>query len=625
MRAAAGPGVVFRVVGPGEALITLPKEADAASDVLDAITRLGQLPITVERESDEPETYRVLWPPAPGPREWLLPLVQRRKESDDSLLQLEFDRARDDRTRLEDLVDRLQEVLGQRDEALALSEARYRALVEDAAIGIFLVGAEGKLEFASSRASDLLTDDGAIITGLSLEEVIESKEGPTVAERMLRVRTDGAPAAFDAVRQLVEKRDDEVETFQITLSPLEGGPRLVGSIQGSADADVSHRLIAAQRLEALGRMASALAHQINNPAATVWLNLEGARRTVAELATGDVELNREVITTLTSSFEEALHAIARIGATFADLHAFAGEHRPRPVACDVDQAIGAAVPLLENRLSHVARLDLDFSARCDVLADEALFSQVIVNLLSNAATAIEETRDLPGTIWVRAHRVGEKVTIEISDDGCGLDPTALQQLRQPLVTGWTVAPSTGLGLATCDRVLAVMGGSLEFSPRRGGGTTVLVTLPIVSGERVPRRTLTQPPPPGPRRYTVMMVDDERPILRAFKRLLSRSYDVTTTESIDGMEAILESGERFDLVLCDLMMPRRSIVGAFDDLREQFPWLEERLVICTGGGFSDDARKFVGEKGLRLLEKPFTPEEFESVMAEVVTIDVQQPS
>lgn len=627
MRAAAGPGLKFRIVGPGEALIVIPSEAETASDLLYSLTTMGQLPITVEQESTNPDTYRVIWPPAPGPREWLLPLVQKRREEDDSLLQLEFDRARDDRIRLEDLVDKLREVLEQRDEALALSEARYRALVEAAAFGIFLVGADDKIEFASNKAADLLEEDGAIITGLPLVDVIEAVEDPPLGERAARVRADGEAAIFEALKSNRAQRDKPpAETLQITLSPLAGGQRLVGSIQHTAGLEVSHRLVAAQRLEALGRMASALAHQINNPAATVWLNLEGARRTVAELESGEIELNREVISTLNTSFEEGLQAIARVGATLADLHAFAGEHRPRLIACDVDQAIGAAVRLLENRLRHLARLDLDFSARCDVIADEALFSQIIVNLLSNAATAIEERGTPPGTIWVRAHRVGDKVTIEITDDGCGIDLSILSKLRQPLVTGWTVAPSTGLGLATCDRVLDVMKGSLEFSLRRGGGTTVLVTFPVAMGDKVPRRTLTVPPPPlEPRRYQVLMVDDERPILRAFKRLLSRSYDVTTAESIDGLEEILETGKCFDLVLCDLMMPGRSIVGDFDGLSSQYPWLEERLVICTGGGFTEDARKFVGEKGLRLLEKPFTPEEFECVMAETITGEPQQPS
>jgi CheY-like chemotaxis protein len=252
------------------------------------------------------------------------------------------------------------------------------------------------------------------------------------------------------------------------------------------------------------------------------------------------------------------------------------------------------------------------------MGNESLVTQVLVNLLSNAAAAIEQSDKRRGTIWVRTRRVGDHVTIEISDDGCGINPAELPRLRQPLVTGWKNNPSTGLGLATCDRVLATMKGTLDAVPRRGGGSTFLVNLPILRGKAL-RKKLPASPQKAPNiegRPRVLMVDDERPILRAFTRLLSSSCDITTAESIDQLEEVLERGERFDLVLCDLMMPKRSIVDAYDDLRFRFPWLARRLVICTGGGFSDEARQFVGERGLRLLDKPFSPEAFNKVLSEM---------
>jgi CheY-like chemotaxis protein len=232
---------------------------------------------------------------------------------------------------------------------------------------------------------------------------------------------------------------------------------------------------------------------------------------------------------------------------------------------------------------------------------------MIMNLLSNAATAIEQSDRRRGTIWVRTHRTADTVTIEVSDDGCGMAPADFSQLRRPLVTGWKNRPSTGLGLATCDRVLSMLGGSLEMAPRRGGGTTFVASIPVATTSAAP--PVEQQPPSRPTGITgrprVLVVDDERSILVAFSRLLSTKYEVTTAESIDKLEGILDRGQRFDLVLCDLMMPHRSIIEAYDDIRKRHPWVERRLVICTGGGFSEDAKRFVGDSRLRLLDKPFS--------------------
>lgn len=604
--------ILFDVISPGEAIIEASPSSEqepSISKVLEALTRFGHLPISFEEEGQG--FYRVYWPP---------PESIQRPGADpaepvpiDPALQLELDHVRQERDQLEELVLKLRSTLEHQAQDLASSEARSRALVEDLALGVFFVSEEGTLDFVSPRMAELIGRDSELLVGQVPSTIFESAGPPSFAARLAAVQGGEESPAFDVTVPLAAS----ATMYQVSLALFEGGPRVIGTVQRAIRPELSRRLMEAQRLEAIGRMAGALAHQINNPAASVRLNLETALQLVAELGKSVVGEGSASVSSIVTALEEALHATERIASTLADLNAFSDERHRRLTPVDVDLTIARAVRLLENRIRHVAKLELDFGCRCDVLGDESLFSQVVLNLLSNATTAVEQGPARSGTIWVRSTRVGEHVTIEVSDDGCGIDIEDFVRLRQPLVTGWKNAPATGLGLATCDRVLDIMKGRLEVAPRPGGGTTFIVTLPISATRSNRRGAEPPPPPPGvDGRPRILMIDDERAILRAFTRLLSSKYDVTTAESIDQLEEILERGDRFDLVLCDLMMPQRSIVDAYDELRIAHPWLERRLVICTGGGFSEEAKAFVRQKGLRLLDKPFSPESLDRVLSEM---------
>ncbi len=621
LRASTGANVRLEEISRGESMLSVDTEDleahDTARELLHAVTRLGHLPVEITPIEDRPGAFIVRYPPPlSGPLGWFRPLgggAPPPSTLDPSLL-LEVDQLRAERSELQQLVEKLQANLAQHGSDLSRAEARYRALVEDLGVGVLLLSASGTVEFASPLAAEVLGRQSDEVLGQAATSLFTTARSPDLSSRLKSARKGDTVAPFD-VTVPTATGEHAAATLQMTLAPLEGGPRIVGTVHRTLRPELSNRLMQAQRLEAIGRMAGALAHQINNPAASVRLNLETAQRGLAELERGDTA--KAAVPSLVAAVDEALQSIERIAVTLADLNAFSDERQRRQSKVDVDLTVARAVRLLENRIHHVARLELDFGAHCDVMADESLFAQIVVNLLNNAAAAIEQSERRQGTIWVTTRVIGENVTIEVSDDGCGLDHDDLTRLRQPLVSGWERVPSTGLGLATCDRVLATLGGTLDAAPLRGGGTTFFVTVPLpIEGknDQSVRRIVPKAKFVGHPR--ILMVDDERPILRAFQRLLSSKYDVTTAESIDQFEEILARGKRFDLVLCDLMMPKRSIVEAFDDLSTRYPWIGRRLVICTGGGFSDEATTFVAEKRLRLLDKPFSPTDIERALEEM---------
>jgi CheY-like chemotaxis protein len=108
----------------------------------------------------------------------------------------------------------------------------------------------------------------------------------------------------------------------------------------------------------------------------------------------------------------------------------------------------------------------------------------------------------------------------------------------------------------------------------------------------------------PARGVVLVVDDEVILGRSVKRMLSRDHDVTVTTSAQDALQLFSSGQRFDVILCDLMMPVMTGMEFFEELRKRAPEQAERMVFVTGGAFTERARQFLEQTPNPRLEKPF---------------------
>jgi CheY-like chemotaxis protein len=145
------------------------------------------------------------------------------------------------------------------------------------------------------------------------------------------------------------------------------------------------------------------------------------------------------------------------------------------------------------------------------------------------------------------------------------------------------------------------------------GASLSQTLVVATGEGDPPG---RPEPEGgaaAQRARVLVVDDEVLVGRAIKRVLGRKHEVVT--AIDGREALqlLEAGEAFDLVLCDLMMPGVSGVDLYERLKARSPEAAGRMVFLTGGAFTGAARQFLDSVPNRRLEKPFDTKALEALV------------
>jgi CheY-like chemotaxis protein len=253
-----------------------------------------------------------------------------------------------------------------------------------------------------------------------------------------------------------------------------------------------------------------------------------------------------------------------------------------------------------------------------VIGNEARIGQVLLNLLVNAAQAIPEGRADDNRIHLHAFVQGAQVIIEVSDTGTGMTPDVQRRLFTPFFTTKPVGVGTGLGLSVCQRIISQHGGTISVTSRAGKGTTFRVSLPAALDAEIPDEAEPQSVPMRARRRgRVLIVDDEPMIGHLVRRALGTEHDVTAlTSAVEALDRI-RSGERYDVILSDLMMPRMTGMDFYSALGDVAPDLVERIIFLTGGSFTPRARTFLEEAPNVRLEKPFDVPALRAVVNEHV--------
>jgi CheY-like chemotaxis protein len=237
-----------------------------------------------------------------------------------------------------------------------------------------------------------------------------------------------------------------------------------------------------------------------------------------------------------------------------------------------------------------------------VLANEGQLGQVFLNLLVNAAQSIPEGAAAHNEIRIttRADREGS-VVIEIRDTGIGFSQEVGAHIFEPFFTTKPIGLGTGLGLSICHGIVTSHGGRIEAESTVGRGSVFRVVLPGC-GTPAPTRS-SRPPRPGERPTgRFLIVDDEALIARTYCRLLGEDQCVTCLSGTDAL-ALLQRGELFDAIVCDLMMPETSGIDVYDMLLRVAPEQAKRVIFVTGGAFTDRARRFLDEVTNPVIEKP----------------------
>ena len=196
----------------------------------------------------------------------------------------------------------------------------------------------------------------------------------------------------------------------------------------------------------------------------------------------------------------------------------------------------------------------------------------------------------------------------------------LPRIFDPFFTTKPRGQGTGLGLTISYTTVQQHGGRIEVEKPADRGTIFRIWLPQQTG-LVPREARTPRPPalaPGQApRARVLIIDDEEPLLASLRRLLGREYEVLTSSSGEAALALLARDQRFDVVLCDVMMPGLSGADVLERLRRDWPALARRFVVMTGGAFTARSRALLASVDNPTLEKPVDADQIRAVLREVI--------
>jgi signal transduction histidine kinase/CheY-like chemotaxis protein len=367
-------------------------------------------------------------------------------------------------------------------------------------------------------------------------------------------------------------------------------------VTAAADAKIAR----AERLASMGRLAAAVAHEINNPLSYVANNLAY----VQEKMPPDTGLDEAIC--------DGLEGVERIRRIVRDMQSFTRPDDEATSAVDVARAVTTALTMAEGHTKPRARVHIDVGQVPRVVANETRLVQVFLNLVVNAAQAIEEGRADENEISIVARTIGARVAIEVRDTGRGIPRELLDKVREPFFTTKPVGEGTGLGLALCETTVQRYGGSLEIESEPGH-TVVRVLLPAT--EEHGRVSDPAPPRAGRAPLRILVIDDEALVGRALARMLG-AHRVTVAQS--GREALelLRAGTSFDAIFCDIMMPDYSGMDVYAAIAGERPELVSRLVFMTGGTFTERAAEFRASVTNLFVDKPIDAATIRSVLDHV---------
>ncbi len=475
-----------------------------------------------------------------------------------------------------------------------LDDGIFRQLVEQAPDGVAILR-DGFFVYSNQAAAMLFGFDSVEeVVGLNIAELIHPEDVQTSFDAILPVMMAGIgkvpPTEFRAKR----RPERAVEVSMVAIE-YRGLPAMLGFGRDVTERkNMQRKMLEVDRLAAVGMLAAGVAHEINNPLAYILLNLECLERDLGSDGSRAAALDR---------VGEATEGAQRVRGIVADLKAFVRPEKMKEAPVDVSLVVERALKIVDHELSHRASVVREISKVPKVAGDAARLEQVFVNLLVNAAHAIPEGEPESHRVRVAVNLVGDRVEIEVEDDGPGMDPEVRARVFEPFFSTKSSARGTGLGLAICRNIVIALGGEISVESEPGEGATLRVSLEVASDDMVVEPS--EPPSPSSslgRRGRVLIVDDEKRVAETLCELLDE-HDVTVAT---GGAAALEllGSSAFDVVLCDLIMPKMSGMELYRTVKERNAGMATRFVFMTAGALLPQAREFLETVPNACIEKPF---------------------
>jgi PAS domain S-box-containing protein len=408
------------------------------------------------------------------------------------------------------------------EEAVARSERRYRQLTEATLDAIVVADQEGRVELFNPAAERLFGYRSEEVVGRPLT-VLMPEDYHARHEAGLRryVRTRLARIVGKTVEVTARRKDGTEFPVELALSAIDLGEdggfsrlQFLGALRDLTERNRMRAvLVQNEKLASIGLLSAGVAHEINNPLAFVGNNLavlerdckgllalvdlyQGARDRVAEVdpevaaraaaLAEDLDLAyvRDNLGRLLARTRDGVDRVTRI---VHSLRGLARTDRPQMQDVPLPDLVEMSLDILRGRLKRGGvQVELDYGPDPRLRCVATQVSQVLLNLILNAVQAVEAAgRSGDGRVRVAVRRLPDHLTVEVSDNGCGIPPENLPRLFDPFFTTKDVGEGTGLGLSICHNIVTAHGGEIQVESKPGRGSTFRVLFPLA----VPREVL----------------------------------------------------------------------------------------------------------------------------------------
>jgi len=418
-------------------------------------------------------------------------------------------------------------------------------------------------------------------------------------------------------RQTVEHPDGR-RYYDITTSPLrDASGEVIACVELVRDVTERRRadenLYHSQRMESIGLLAGGVAHDFNNILSAIF--------GYAEM------LQMEADESMKPYINHILSAAERASALTRSLLAFSSKQEVSLNPLNLNDTVAG----FHRMLSRLVGEDIEFRLNLSrpllmIEADKGQIEQILMNLTTNARDAMPGG----GTLMLRTDLLaldqdwgdilkGTYAVISVSDTGSGMDGDTQKHIFEPFYTTKQVGRGTGLGLAIVYGIVKKHNGYIHVYSEPGKGTTFRIYVPLLCSWKAD--TANERPKPAPSgTETVLLVEDEKSVREVAAAMLSR-FGYSVLEAIDGEDAVklfLENSDKVDLVLCDLIMPRKDGKEAYDEIVKLRPGI--KWIFMSGYTADIISQKAIIEEGARFISKPLVPAELLSAVRDALDSD-----
>jgi PAS domain S-box-containing protein len=504
------------------------------------------------------------------------------------------------------------------EELLRASEHRFRTMFDAAAVGMALVGPDGRFAESNPSLQAMLGLARADLQGTPVATLVEVEDRSTWSRLERRLR-EGPDSVNEEVR--FRSADGRTVWTRIVASGVEATDNATSAatvmIENITERKaLEEQLRQAQKLEAVGRLAGGIAHDFNNLLTTI----NGLAEMLIAGERSDPQLSRDL--------EEIHKAGERAAALTAQLLAFSRRQIVMPEVLDLNATIRDMSAMLARLVGPDITLDLDLADDLHALhADPGQMAQVFMNLVVNSRDAMPHG----GTVSISTRnfgieaghsavggRSGPHIEVTVRDDGEGMDAMTRQKIFEPFFTTKEQGRGTGLGLSTVYGIVQQTGGTIRVDSEPGRGATFTLHFPSLGAPAGPRSRLPQRETVRGNE-TILVVEDE-PAVRALVARILRGTGYRVLEAGNGEGALEVFGRadgRVDLVLSDVVMPRMSGPELVRRLLLQRPDL--RVLFMSGYTQDEVLDSDPDAPGAGFIQKPMSPRSLTRKLREVLDL------